>query len=153
MLVSDKLSSNRGPDFLKRITDAGIDPERTELWKVFRNDPDQLKKIKNFLRRKTEFIFVDYTEYMPLIFEAAFELGMIPGKDFIVTGIASGVTFSGLFPKFPYFRIPRYKIGLQLMQSANEIIRGGRKTGAIPKLKVEFIETKKYNFAKRKVYA
>ncbi len=81
---------------------------------------------------------------MPLIFEAAFDLGLTPGKDFIVTGIASGIIFDGLFPKFSYFRIPRYEMGLQLMQFADGIIRSGRKTGSIPQLKVEFIQGKNH---------
>ena len=150
-LVSDKPSSNRGPDFLRRITDAGIDPEHSVLWTVRRDDPDPAGTIRTFLtHRKPEFIFVHYTEVMHLLFEAAFDLGLTPGKDFIVTGIASGMTFNGLFPKFSYFRIPRYEMGLQLMQSAGEIIRSGRKTGTIPKLKVEFIEAAKHNFTKGK---
>ena len=153
-LVSDKSSIDRGTDFLSRITDAGIKPERTAIWEIRRDDPDQLGKIRTFLlRRKPDFIFVDFTDVMHLVFEAAFDLGLTPGKDFIITGIASGMTFNGLFPKFSYFRIPRYEMGLQLMQSANEIIRSGRTTGTVPKLKVEFIETKKSNFAKGKVYA
>ena len=154
VLVSDNPSSNRGPDFLRRLTDAGIDPKHSLLWTVHRDDPDPLGTIRTYLKyRKPEFIFVDYTEYMPLIFEAAFDLKLTPGKDFIVTGIASGMTFNGLFPKFSYFRIPRYEMGLQLMQSADGIIRSGRKTGTIPKLKVEFIEAKKYNYVKGKVSA
>ena len=153
-LVSDNPTSDRGPDFLRRITDAGIDPERTALWTVRRDDPDPAGTIRTILlQRKPEFIFVHYTEVMHLLFEAAFDLGMTPGKDFIVTGIASGMTFNGLFPKFSYFRIPRYEMGLQLMQSADEIIRSGRKTGIIPNLKVEFIEARKNNYMKGKVPA
>ena len=150
-LVSDKSSIDRGTDFLSRITDAGIEPERAALWKVKGNDPNPLETIKDFLRRKPEFIFVDYTQFMPLVFEAAFELGMTPGKDFIVTGIASGMAYNGLFPRFSYFRIPRYEMGLQLMQCADEIIRSGRKTGIIPELKVKFIEVKKHIYNNGKV--
>ena len=152
-LVCDNQPSDRGSDFLKRVIEAGIDPKRTAIWEIRRDDPDQLGSVRKLLRRKPEFIFVDYTEYMPLIFEAAFDLGLTPGKDFIVTGIASGFIFNGLFPKFSYFRIPRYEMGLQLMQFADGIIRSGGKTGTIPKLKVEFIEAKKCNYVKGKVSA
>ena len=111
-LVSDRPHSDRGPDFLRRIIDSGIDREQTELWTVRRDDPDPAGTIRTFLTHwKPEFIFVHYTEIMPLLFEAAFDLGLTPGKDFIVTGIASGMTFNGLFPKFSYFRIPRYEMG------------------------------------------
>ena len=150
-LVSDELSSDRAPDFLQRTVNAGISPAHTELLKVRQNDPDLLGKIKTFLQRKPEFIFVDYTEIMPLLFEAAFDLGLTPGKDFIVTGIASGMTFINLFPSFSYFRIPRYEMGLQLIKSADEIIRSGKKTGTIPKLKVEFIGAKKHTHNKGKM--
>ena len=153
-LVSETSYSDRGQDFLGRITDAGIDPARAVLWTICLDDPDLPGTIRHFLLHgKPEFLFVDCTEVMQLVFEAAFDLGLTPGKDFIVTGIASGMTFNGLFPKFSYFRIPRYEMGLQLMQSAGEIIRSGRKTGTIPKLKVEFIEAEKHNFTKRKVLA
>ena len=153
-LACDKPPSDRGQDFLRRIIDAGIKPARAALWTVRRDDPDLPGTIRSFLRHwKPEFIFVHSTEIMPLLFEAAFDLGLTPGKDFIVTGIASGMTFHGLFPKFSYFRIPRYEMGVQLMQTADEIIRSGRKTGTIPQLKVEFIEAGKNNFAKGKVFA
>jgi hypothetical protein len=75
-------------------------------------------------------------------------LGLTPGKDFIITAIASGMTFSGLFPRFSYFRIPRYEMALQIMHAADEIIRRGGKTGTIPQLKVEFIEAKKHNYVR-----
>ena len=150
-LVNADATSNRAPDFLQRAIDAGADPALTELCKVRRDDPDQLGKIKAFLQRKPEFIFVHYTNFMPLVFKAAFELGLMPGKDFIVTGIASGMTYTNFFPPFSYFRIPRYEMGLQLIQTANEIIRSGRKTGTIPELKVEFIKAEKHNFVKGKV--
>ena len=153
-LVSETSYSDRGQDFLRRITDAGIDPARAALWTICLDDPDLPGTIRHFLLHgKPEFLFVDCTEVMQLVFEAAFDLGLTPGKDFIVTGIASGMTFNGLFPKFSYFRIPRYEMGLQLMQSAGEIIRSGRKTGTIPKLNVEFIEAAKHNFTKGKVSA
>jgi len=139
----DEVQSTRGTDFLARAK-AEIGADRTELWTIRQKSPDMLEQIGRFLKRKIEFIFVDSTECMPLIFEAAFDLGLTPGKDFIVTAIASGMTFTGLFPRFSYFRIPRYEMGLQLMQSADEIIRRGGKTGTFPQLKVEFIQGKNH---------
>ena len=143
--------SIRGTEFLDRA--AAGNGARTELWTIRRNHPDSLEQIKKYLKRKTEFIFVDSTECMPQIFEAAFDLGLTPGKNFIVTAIASGMTFNGLFPRFSYFRIPRYEMALQIMQSADEIIRSGGKTGIIPQLKVEFIEAEKHNIITGKVFA
>ena len=144
-LVCHDMNSDRAADFLNRVIESGIEPAHAELWKIRRDDPQILDTIKEFLLRKTEFILVHHTESMPRIFEAAFDLGLTPGKDFIVTGIASGMTFTGLFPRFSYFRIPRYEMGLQLMQSADEIVRSGKKTGFIPQLKVEFIPGRNYH--------
>ena len=141
--------SIRGTEFLDRA--AAGNGARTELWTIRRNHPDSLEQIKKYLKRKTEFIFVDTTECMPQIFEAAFDLGLTPGKDFIITAIASGMTFSGLFPRFSYFRIPRYEMALQIMQSADEIIRRGGKTGTIPHLKVEFIQGKNHKKPMRSI--
>ena len=150
-IADDRTPSLRAEDFLKRVVGAGIDPARTELKKIRRKDANCLEQIKTFLRGDVEFIFVHYTEYMPLIFEAAFDLGLTPGKDFIVTAIASGMTFNGLFPRFSYFRIPRYEMALQIMQSADEIIRSGGKTGTIPQLKVEFIQGKNHKKPMRSI--
>ena len=143
-------ASTRGREFLERAA-AEKGTARTELWTIRRKDANCLEQIKTFLRGDAEFIFADSTESVPLIFEAAFDLGLTPGKDFIVTAIASGMTFNGLFPRFSYFRIPRYEMALQIMQSADEITRSGRKTGFVPELKVEFIEAKNTNFSKGKV--
>ena len=151
VLCKQEMPTSRSHDFLEKAIRSGLQENNVRLRKISDNDPDQLGSIKKQLRWKPEFIFVDYTEYMPLIFEAAFDLGLTPGKDFIVTGIASGLIFNGLFPKFSYFRIPRYEMGLQLMQSADGIIRSGGKTGIIPKLKIEFIEAKKHAHNKGKV--
>jgi len=151
VLCRQEMPTSRSHDFLEKAIRSGLQVNNVRLRKISDNDPDQLGSIKKQLRWKPEFIFVDYTEYMPLIFEAAFDLGLTPGKDFIVTGIASGLIFNGLFPKFSYFRIPRYEMGLQLMQSADGIIRSGGKTGIIPKLKIEFIEAKKHAHNKGKV--
>ena len=145
----DGAPSIRGTDFLDRA--AAESRARTELWTICRNYPDSLEQIKKYLKRKTEFIFVDTTECMPQIFEAAFDLGLTPGKDFIITAIASGMTFSGLFPRFSYFRIPRYEMALQIMQSADEIIRRGGKTGTFPQLKVEFIQGKNHKKPERSI--
>lgn len=153
VLSRQEMPTSRSHNFLEKAVRSGLAERNVRIREISDKDPDQPGSIKKILRWKPEFIFVDYTEYMPLIFEAAFDLGLNPGKDFIVTGIASGMTFNGLFPKFSYFRIPRYEMGMQLMQSAEEIIRSGRKTGTIPELKVEFIEAKNHTHKKGKVPA
>ena len=46
------------------------------------------------------------------------ENNMIPGKDFQIMAIASGVTFMGLIPSLSYVRVPMYELGLQLLRTA-----------------------------------
>lgn len=141
-LVNTTMDPDRGKDFLKRVVDSGIAPADAELWGLDPDAPDKLDQIKNYLQRKPEFIFVHSTEFMPLVYEASFDLGLTPGKDFVITGIASGMTFVSLFPRFSYFRIPRYEMGLQTIETAEELLRSGKKTGTVPQLKVEFISNK-----------
>ena len=66
---------------------------------------------------------VDYPEFVISIYEAALASGLVPGKDFLPTSMASGQIFSGLLPQLSYFRIPRYEMGLQIMEMADKILR------------------------------
>ena len=152
-LVCTEQTSGRGRDFLDNIIKSGVRPADARMWEISKNGSSQQARIRQFLRKKTEFIFVDDADIMPLFYETAFELGLTPGKDFILTAIASGMTFTGLFPHFSYFRIPRYEMGLQLMKSADEIIRSGKITGTVPRLKTKFIQAQNESHIKRKVSA
>ena len=144
-VLADTVFPSIRPDiFRKQMINAGFAASRVKIRKVAEGS-GLSDKIRQFLREKPEFVFVDFTEIIPDVFEAAFDLGMIPGKDFIITAIASGMTFRGLVPRFSYFRVPRFEMGCQIMKTADEIIRSDRKTGTIPELKVEFIEAKKHN--------
>ena len=53
---------------------------------------------------------------------------MTPGKDFQITAIASGVTFTGLIPALTYVRVPMYEIGYNLIQSISDMRRNGSKS-------------------------
>ncbi len=53
---------------------------------------------------------------------------MTPGKDFQITAIASGVTFTGLIPALSYVRVPMYEIGFRLIESISDMPREGSKT-------------------------
>ena len=143
-VLADTVFPSIRPDiFRKQMINAGFAASRVKIRKVAEGS-GLSDKIRQFLREKPEFVFVDFTEIIPDVFEAAFDLGMIPGKDFIITAIASGMTFRGLVPRFSYFRVPRFEMGCQIMKTADEIIRSDRKTGTIPELKVEFIEAQKH---------
>ena len=77
---------------------------------------------------------------MPLVYEAAYQAGLTVGKDFILTAVASGMTFTGLFPRLSYFRIPRYEMGISLMENAEKIIRHGKKISLFPEMQLEFVK-------------
>lgn len=129
----------RAENFLKAAAEKGFAVDENS-WLILDGE-NTVEKIKDYLlQKKYEFIFVDYTESMPLVYEAAYQAGLTVGKDFILTGIASGLTFAGLFPRLSYFRIPRYEMGLQIMKSAERIIRNGKKNEKMPTLKLEFVK-------------
>jgi len=152
-IIERNTPTRRGRDFLDQAVRQGKGRVCALPAEVTLQYPSVLAEIKQLLRQEPEFVFVDCTEVMPQVFEAAYELGLTPGRDFIVTAIASGMTFSGMFPRFSYFRIPRYEMGVQLIRSADELVRGGTITGTIPELKVEFIEAQNHDLSKGEVSA
>ncbi|MBR2510095.1 MAG: GntR family transcriptional regulator [Lentisphaeria bacterium] len=127
--------------FLAGARSHGIRVSRSAWLQINKDAPDVIEKIKEYLlSRKHEFIFVDYTEIMPLVYEAAYQAGLTVGKDFILTAVASGMTFTGLFPRLSYFRIPRYEMGISLMENAEKIIRHGKKISLFPEMQLEFVK-------------
>ena len=132
---------SRAAGFLDAAREKGIRVFDSALLRLEKNDVNAMAKIKDYLlSRRHEFIFVDYTEMMPLIYEAAYQEGLTVGKDFIPTGIASEMIFSGLFPRPSYFRIPRYEMGAGIMDAAKKFLRGDKRNGKVPEFRLEFIE-------------
>ena len=69
------------------------------------------------------FIFCNNAYLVRDIYVAAYENSMIPGKDFQIMAIASGITFTGLIPSLSYVRVPLYEVGLQLIRMAHRKFR------------------------------
>lgn len=112
------------------------------IFEISVHDSERKEKIRDFLLKyKPEFILVDTTDLVTDLYGAAFELGLFPCMDFIVTGISGGTMYNGLFPAPSYFKIPRFDMAMQLMKCASESIRSG-KTPVVPELEVEFVEGK-----------
>ncbi len=132
--------SQRALDFMESARNCGIEVADDALLKLELENNNVMGELKAYLlSRKHEFIFVDYTELVPMIYEAAYQVGLTVGKDFVMTSVASGVIFSGLFPRLSYFRIPRYEMGEKIMENAEGIIRNGNKAVESIELPLEFI--------------
>ena len=133
---------NRSEIFVRNAEKEGIALCGGGIFEISVHDSEREERIRDFLLKyKPEFIFIDTTELITDLYGAAFELGLFPGMDFIVTGISGGMMYNGLFPAPSYFRIPRFDMAMQLMKCASESIRSG-KTPVVPELEVEFVEGK-----------
>lgn len=133
---------NRSEIFVRNAEKEGIALCGGGIFEISVHDSERKEKIRDFLLKyKPEFIFIDTTELITDLYGAAFELGLFPGMDFIVTGISGGMMYNGLFPAPSYFKIPRFDMAMQLMKCASESILSG-KTPVVPELEVEFIEGK-----------
>lgn len=131
----------RAIDFLDGARNSGIKVAGSAWLKLDKEEENTVEKIKEYLAScRPEFIFVDFTEVMPLVYEAAYQLDLTVGKDFILTGVASGMTFSGLFPRISYFRIPRYEMGVKIIESAEKLVRSGKKSDKMSQFKLEFVK-------------
>lgn len=104
----------------------GIGPGRLFTQTLDENDLYQLPEILK--RIEGSFIFCNNAYLVRDIFVAARKNGMTPGKDFQITAIASGVTFTGLIPALTYVRVPMYEIGYRLIESISDMQRDGSKT-------------------------
>ena len=128
-IMSSDQDGVRAGQFLADAKASGIEAASAPLI-LDKDDPELPEKLRSFLlRREADFILVDYPEFMLPLYEAALSTGMVPGKDFLPTAVASGLIFTGLLPQLSYFRIPRYEMGLQIMEMADKILRKGKKAG------------------------
>ena len=81
--------------------------------------PDMLKQLRG------SFIFCNNAYLVRDLYIAAQKNGMVPGRDFRIMAIASGVTFTGLIPALTFVRVPMYEIGYTLMKRICEASRPG----------------------------
>ena len=131
---------SRAADFLKRVAESsGITPAEG-CWVVDAHNAEvRIHQLQILLRsRKAQFIFCDFTDAVRDIYEAAYNENLIIGKDIMVAGIASGITVGNLFPRYTFFKIPRFEQGEELMHAASRSIRNGEPVHLEP-LKVRLI--------------
>ena len=123
--------SARAKDFLHRVAEAGGITPRDGSWlfPIFDWNFDYdaaLGRLKKLLsKEQPEFLFCDSTGLLSMIYEAAYSLKIQIGKELMVTGIASGMTVENLFPRYTYFKVPRYEQGVDIMHAAANCIRRG----------------------------
>ena len=128
-ITSSNQDGVRAGQFLADAKASGIKAQPAP-WILDKDDPELPEKLRSFLsKREADFILVDYPEFVLSLYEAALTAGLVPGKDFLPTSMASGLIFTGLLPRLSYFRIPRYEMGLQIMEMADRILRKGKKPG------------------------
>ena len=114
--TNQEICSSRSSFFLKLCKKYGVERSRID-YQIF--DENNRNKIPALLRElRGAFIFCNNAYLVRDIYVAAYENGMIPGKDFQIMAIASGVTFMGLIPSLSYVRVPMYELGLQLLRTA-----------------------------------
>ena len=91
-------------------------------------DPKDNTTLKSLLKEnKDAFIFCNNAYLVRNIYVAAMQNGQIPGRDFSIAAIASGVTFTGLIPSLTYVRVPLFELGLQVIRTACAIYQSGMK--------------------------
>ena len=126
----------------------GIGPDRLFAQTLDENDLYQLPEILKRIRGS--FIFCNNAYLVRDIFVAARKNGMTPGKDFQITAIASGVTFTGLIPALTYVRVPMYEIGYRLIESISDMQRDGSKSFRWQPVEPELIAGETCRKAERK---
>ncbi|MDY0177487.1 MAG: GntR family transcriptional regulator [Lentisphaeria bacterium] len=132
--------TSRGDDFLHDAREAGLQVPEEGAWHFEPGDPLLREKLAALLSsQKTQFVFCDYTDMMEDVYAVAKTLGLSMGKELKVAAIASGQTFLGLQPPPSYLRIPRYEMGLEIMQRAEQAINSGEKKIAKPEFFVELV--------------
>lgn len=134
---------SRAVEFLERVRNAGGSTPDGGFYLITETGRDDiLRRITHLLTVvRPEFIFCDYTDITTLIYEAALDLQLSPGRDFQMTGIAVGLTLAELLPRYTFLRIPRFELGQQIMQQAAASIRDGVPVPFVPP-KVELVEGK-----------
>lgn len=89
-----------------------------------------------------EFFFCINAEEVAAIYEAARLVQLEVGKDFQMASIANGTGFSGLLPKYCYFKVPRFEMGKALIKHAADAIRNGQplEPEKLPLFKVRLVK-------------
>ena len=66
------------------------------------------------------FIFCNHAEYIIDFYQAAYRNSVEIGRNCMIGGIATGLTFKGLIPSYTYVRVPMFEIGEIIMKTLAE---------------------------------
>lgn len=87
----------------------------TEKYNVKSPGPDLTEAQDNarrILREATgELYLCFHTDIMLVLFKEALNSGRVPGRDFDMVGLASGISFANYYPHISYFRLPYFELG------------------------------------------
>lgn len=123
--AQDEFSKIRAEKFRELCRNIGCHAENIIAQTLDPNDNTTLKSLLK--ENKDAFIFCNNAYLIRNIYIAAMQNGQIPGHDFAIAAIASGVTFTGLIPSLTYVRVPMFELGLQVIRTACAIYQSGIK--------------------------
>ena len=118
----------------------GILCQNDLLWHQQKN----ISEVAGILTRpgRPDFLFCINANTVAMICEAAKLAGLKIGKDFQMASIASGVTFTNIYPDYTYFKVPRFEMGSAIIKYAAEAVRKGLplSSAELPHFKVSLIQ-------------
>ncbi|MFA6104822.1 MAG: GntR family transcriptional regulator [Victivallaceae bacterium] len=82
----------------------------TEKYNV---DADNIEPaVKKILKESTGELYCCFqTDTLPVLFRESLDSGRMPGRDFDLIGLASGLTFANYYPSISYFKVPYFELG------------------------------------------
>ena len=96
--------------------------------------------VKKILKESTGELFCCFqTDTLPVLFRKALDNGRMPGRDFDLLGLASGITFANYYPSISYFKLPYFEMG----KAACRMAMGEKNT---ENFELEFIKGQTTNF-------
>ena len=126
-ITGSSSNHSRAADFLRRAAESSAITPPEGCWIVDSHNAEvRIHQLQILLHsRKAEFLFCDFTDAVRDIYEAVYNENLVIGRDIMVAGIASGITVGNMFPRYTFFKIPRFEQGKELMHAASRSIRNG----------------------------
>ena len=109
--------SERAVDFFTSASRLGLKTSKSFIYQINCSDRSVMHAECDAIFRKAlpDFLFCTNAEHIVDFYEAAFRNGKIPGRDFKIAGLASGLTLTGLIPSYTYVRVPYFETGMEIM--------------------------------------
>lgn len=107
----------RGERFLSLARKEGLSAPEEFHFKIDLSRGNAADALDPLFRRPLpEAIFCNHAEKIVDFYKAASRNRVQIGKDILVAGIATGLTFQGLLPSCTYVRVPMFEIGVRIME-------------------------------------